>query len=90
MLKELHLKINPTLVLTTRPLHNAIKHGGLVDEEFSKFAVWSNDIREINTTKIDLERYYEAIPKYIFDFTEKVKDSLISIQYVELSKLKQK
>jgi len=74
-----------------RCLCNAIKHGGLVDEELSKFAVWSNDIgKEINTTKIDLERYYEAIPKYIFDFTEKVKDSLISIQYVELSKLKQK
>lgn len=73
-----------------RCLCNTIKHSGLVDEGFSKFAIWSNDIgKEIDPTKINLERFYEAIPKYIFDLTEKVKDYLISIQSDKLSKPRQ-
>jgi hypothetical protein len=64
-----------------RCLCNAIKHGSIVDNELSGFAVWSSDSgNEIDARKIDLEKYYNSIPKYVFDLSEKVKQYLISIQ----------
>jgi hypothetical protein len=66
-----------------RCLNNAIKHGGLVDAELSRFNLWSNDKeKEIDANKIILETYYEAIPNYIYDFTDKVKDYLSSIKSI--------
>jgi len=55
-----------------RCLNNAIKHGGYVGEQLTQFPIWKNELKkEINVDKIDLERFYNSIPKFIFDLVEK-------------------
>ena len=60
-----------------RCLSNAIKHGGYVKGEISKFPKWKADLnKEINADKINLEEYYANIPVYIRDLVGKVKANL--------------
>ena len=56
-----------------RTLNNLIKHDGYVDEYLVAFATWKNELnKEIDANLIDLDKYGEAIPKYIRGFVEKI------------------
>lgn len=58
-----------------RCLNNDIKHNGYVGEELSNFSTWSNDInKEIDTEKIDLDNFYNSMPKYLSDLAEKIRN----------------
>ena len=61
-----------------RCLNNDIKHSGYVGEDLSAFLSWKDDIeKEIDVDKIELEKFYISIPKYIHDMVEKINDSFI-------------
>jgi len=64
-----------------RCLNNVIKHGGYVDKTLSAFLGWKDDIEEeIDVDKIELEKFYISIPKYIHDTAEKINDSFIKTE----------
>ena len=70
-----------TVIDELRCLCNAIKHGVIVDNELSGFPIWSSDKgKEIDANKIDLRRFYDSIPKYVYELSEKVKQYLLSIR----------
>ncbi len=64
-----------------RCLNNVIKHGGYVDEKLAAFLTWKDDIgKEIYVDKIELEKFYISIPKYIHDMAEKINGSFIKTE----------
>ena len=61
-----------------RCLNNVIKHSGYVNEKLSSFSNWQNDLgKEIDTEKIDLDKFCESIPKYIHDLAEKIRENFV-------------
>lgn len=64
------------MISELRILNNAIKHSGYVDELLASFPTWGDELdKEIDSGLIDLEKYSEAIPKYIHDFVERMSNS---------------
>jgi len=64
-----------------RCLNNVIKHGSYVDKELSAFLSWKNDVgKEIDAGKIELEKFYILIPKYIHDMVERINDSFLKTE----------
>jgi len=62
-----------SIISELRTLNNLIKHDGYVDEYLVAFATWKNELnKEIDANLIDLDKYGEAIPKYIRGFVEKI------------------
>ncbi len=57
-----------------RCLNNDIKHSGYVSKDLLNFSTWKGDIgKEIDTEKIDLDNFYNSIPKYLADLAEKIR-----------------
>lgn len=56
-------------------LNNVIKHSGYVDEKLSSFSNWQNDLeKEVDTEKIDLDKFCKSIPKYIHGLVTKIRE----------------
>lgn len=58
-----------------RCLNNVIKHSGYIDKKLSSFSNWQNELeKEVDTEKIDLDKFCKSIPKYIHDLVTKIRE----------------